>query len=100
MGAVNTETAEPERGLKAFMFEHVYRSEAVLAPIRRSQQIVADLFDRYMETADMPGRWRAAALDGGGAARARVVADFIAGMTDPYAEAEHARLFDGKGPVE
>jgi dGTPase len=32
--------------------------------------------------------------------RARVVADFIAGMTDPYAEAEHSRLFDGREPVE
>jgi dGTPase len=94
-------TAEAERGLKAFMFEKVYRSEAVMAPVRRSQQLVAELFDRYLETAGMPGRWgetaRAADSDAG---RARVVADFIAGMTDPYAEAEHARLFDGKGPVE
>jgi dGTPase len=95
------ETAEAERGLKAFMFEKVYRSEAVMAPVRRSQHLVADLFDRYMATSDMPNRWgetaRAADTD---AARARIVADFIAGMTDPYAEAEHARLFDGKGPVE
>ena len=95
------ETAEAERGLKAFMFEKVYRSEDVMVPVRRSQHLVADLFDRYMATSDMPNRWgetaRAAETDG---ARARIVADFIAGMTDPYAEAEHARLFDGKGPVE
>lgn len=95
------DTAEAERGLKAFMFENVYRSEAVMAPVHRSQHLVADLFDRYMATSDMPNRWgetaRAADTD---AARARIVADFIAGMTDPYAEAEHARLFDGKGPVE
>jgi dGTPase len=94
-------TAEAERGLKAFMFEKVYRSEEVMAPVRRSQHLVGQLFDRYFESADMPGRWgdgaRAADTD---AARARIVADFIAGMTDPYAEAEHARLFDGKGPVE
>jgi dGTPase len=95
------DTAEAERGLKAFMFENVYRSEAVMAPVHRSQHLVADLFERYMATSDMPNRWgetaRAADTD---AARARIVADFIAGMTDPYAEAEHARLFDGKGPVE
>ena len=95
------ETAEAERGLKAFMFEKVYRSEAVMVPVRRSQYLVANLFDRYFESADMPNRWgegaRAAETD---AARARIVADFIAGMTDPYAEAEHLRLFDGKGPVE
>ena len=94
------ETAEAERGLKSFMFEHVYRSEAVMTPVRRSQHLVAELFDRYVDTADMPGRWGAAARDAEGAARARIVADFIAGMTDPYAEAEYSRLFDGKGPVE
>ena len=72
-----------------------------MAPVRRSQEIVADLFDRYMATGDMPGRWGGAAQDApSDAARARVISDFIAGMTDPYAEAEHARLFDGKGPLE
>ena len=95
------ETADAERGLKAFMFEHVYRSEAVMEPVRRSQQLVAELFDRYIASSDMPGRWgKAAAQAPDDAARARIVADFIAGMTDPYAEAEHARLFDGKVPVE
>jgi len=95
------DTADAERGLKAFMFEHVYRSEAVMEPVRRSQQLVAELFDRYIASADMPGRWgKAAAQAPDDAARARIVADFIAGMTDPYAEAEHARLFDGKVPVE
>ena len=94
-------TAEAERELKAFLFEKVYRSESVMAPVRRSQRVVADLFDRYFETADMHGRWGAGARAAGSdSARARVVADFIAGMTDPYAEAEHARLFDGKRPVE
>jgi dGTPase len=28
--------------------------------------------------------------------RARIVADFIAGMTDPYALDEHQRLFDAR----
>jgi dGTPase len=32
-------------------------------------------------------------------ARARVVSDFIAGMTDPYAIEQHARLCDGAGPL-
>jgi dGTPase len=89
-------TAAAEAGLKTFLFGHVYRSELVMAPVRRSEALVGRLFDRYMATADMPGHWgemaRDAATDG---ERARVVADFIAGMTDPYAEAEHARLFDG-----
>ena len=92
----STETATAEQGLKALMFGRVYRSESVMAPVRRSETLVGELFDRYFESADMPNRWgeaaRAAETD---AHRARVVADFIAGMTDPYAETEHARLFDG-----
>lgn len=90
-------TAEAEKGLKAFMYERVYRSEPVMAPVRRSEVVVGELFDRYFAGADMPNKWgqaaRAAKTE---AERARVAADFIAGMTDPYAEAEHTRLFDGQ----
>ncbi len=93
--------AAAERALKAFLFKRVYRSEQVMAPVRQSEALVAALFDHYLASGDMPGRWgRAAATAASAAERARVVADFIAGMTDPYAEADHARLFDGKGPVE
>lgn len=87
-----------ERGLKRFLFERVYRSEAVMVPVRRSEIVVADLYDRYMETLDLPGSWRMAALAADGeAARARIVADFIAGMTDPYALEQHVRLFGTSG---
>jgi dGTPase len=92
--------AKNEISLKAFMFEKVYRSEPVMAPVPRSEALVGELFDRYFATSDMPNRWGEAARKAPSeAARARIIADFIAGMTDPYAAAEHARLFDGKGPV-
>ena len=92
--------AEAERGLKRFLFEHVYRSDEVMAPVRRSQTVVSMLFDHYMVTSAMPGTWGEAARaapDRG--ARARIVADFVAGMTDPYALEQHARLFDGAGAL-
>ena len=86
--------AGAEKELKAFLFSRVYRAEAVMAPVRASEVLVARLFDAYFATGDMPGRWgerfRASNDE---ALRVRLVADFIAGMTDPYAEAEHARLF-------
>ena len=40
----------------------------------------------------MPPEWAARAENGD---LARAVADYIAGMTDRFAIAEHARLFDG-----
>jgi dGTPase len=88
--------SEAEQGLKRFLFENVYRSEAVMVPVRRSQAVVAELFEHYLATRDLPGRWgeaARAALSEGEAAR--VVCDFVAGMTDPYALEQHARLFDG-----
>src|SRR5690606_21583 len=54
-------TAEAEQGLKTFLFDKVYRHEAVMAPVRRSEQVVEDLFARYMETRDLPGVWGLAA---------------------------------------
>lgn len=91
----SAETAEAVQGLKRFLFENVYRSETVMEPVRQSQAVVAELFDHYMSTLDLPGRWgsaaRAAAND---AERARIICDFIAGMTDPYALDQHARRFD------
>jgi len=86
---------EGERGLKAFMFANVYRHESVMAPVRESERVVERLFVRYCESGDIPGRWGAGFAEAPDAAgRARVVADFIAGMTDPFALAEYQRLFD------
>jgi dGTPase len=90
------ETAEAERRLKAFLFERVYRHEAVMVPVRESEMVTEKLFGHYMASADLPGRWGEAANTVAGAARARIVADFIAGMTDPYALDEYARLFDAR----
>lgn len=92
--------AEAERGLKRFMFERVYRSEPVMMPVRLSQVIVGDLFDAYMSGAALPGRWaEALRRSGDDAGRARIVCDFVAGMTDPYAEEQHAALFDAKALI-
>jgi dGTPase len=91
------ETDAAEKGLKRFLYDHVYRHETVMAPVRESEAVVAGLFERYMDGADMPGRWGEAMRNArGDAARARIVADFIAGMTDPYALDEYQRLFDAR----
>ena len=90
-------TAEAERGLKDFLFAGVYRHESVMVSVRQSEAVVTELFAHYLTTRDLPGRWGAMAkhaLDQ--AALARIICDFIAGMTDPYAIDEYARLFDAR----
>jgi dGTPase len=95
--AFSQATADGERGLKAFLFERVYRHEAVMVPVRQSEQVVTELFARFLVTRDLPGRWGiAAAAAGDDQHLARIIADFIAGMTDPYALDQYARLFDAR----
>lgn len=87
--------ARDEKALKTFLFSKVYRHPSVMAPVATGEAVVRRLFDRYLETGDMPGRWAEAyqnAADGHG--HARVVCDFVAGMTDPFAIEEYTRLFD------
>ena len=68
-----------------------------MGPVRTSESVVAALFDSYLGDNGMPGRWGEAADAAPDATvRARIVSDFIAGMTDPYALDEYARLFDAR----
>ena len=95
--AFSPDTAVAEKGLKAVLFKRVYRDEAVMRPVRESEALVERLFAAYMDSADMPGRWgEAARAAADPSALARIVADFIAGMTDPYAQDEYQRLFDAR----
>jgi len=82
-------------GLQDYLFANLYRHPRVTAIMVAAASIVADLFRRYMaEPAEMTGPWGAAGARDHEAARAQVVADFVAGMTDRFAIKEHRRLFD------
>jgi dGTPase len=84
-----------EQELKSFLYANLYRHPDVMAVRANADRIVRELFDAYMSDAGaMPANWRDDAPDGDGRNRARVVADFLAGMTDTYALREHRRLFD------
>jgi len=75
----------------------MYRHQRLVRIREQAGLIVRDLFLRFFTAPDlMPAEWaEAAARAGAGEARrARVVCDYIAGMTDRYAAADHRRLFD------
>jgi dGTPase len=81
--------------LKKFLMERVYRSPRVMRVMRDAEAAVTALFGRYLEDEmALPAAWLAAARGASGRKRARVIGDFVAGMTDRYAMAEHRRLFD------
>ncbi|MCA3560997.1 MAG: deoxyguanosinetriphosphate triphosphohydrolase [Aestuariivirga sp.] len=79
--------AEQNRALQSFLNERMYRHEKVEKIMARARRVMHDLFDAYMQDQKLlPAGWQ----DG----RPRQICDFIAGMTDRYAIAEHKRLFD------
>jgi len=80
--------------LKKFLHRHLYSHEQKLAMTRKVQAIVQDLFAAYRADAGrMPAQFAAASASAANDAdRARVVADYIAGMTDRYAISAHEAL--------
>ena len=86
---------DDSRRIKAFLFEHMYRHPRLVAVRRRARTIVQDLATRMLADPEaLPAAWRAGSDSRDPGAHARRVADYIAGMTDRHAVAEHRRLFD------
>ncbi len=79
-------------GLKRFLNKHLYRHEQKLAMTEKVQAVLKDLFQIYMTDIDrMPPQFSSLADKQDQTSRARVVADYISGMTDRFAIAEHER---------
>ncbi|MEP6966387.1 MAG: deoxyguanosinetriphosphate triphosphohydrolase [Polaromonas sp.] len=95
------EMARQSALLKRFLLQNLYRHAQVVQTTQTAQQVVRDLFQAYM--AD-PGQMPQGHMDrfdrfdgidssqAAGARPERVVADYIAGMTDRFAAREHERL--------
>jgi dGTPase len=84
-----------DRALKRFLFDRMYRHSTVNRMTAKARRVVRDLFTFYIQQPDcLPGEWRQQAEGADRAAGARLIADYIAGMTDRYALEEHQRLFD------
>ncbi|MGR3496694.1 deoxyguanosinetriphosphate triphosphohydrolase [Citreimonas sp.] len=82
------------RQIRAFLFENMYRAPRVMEQRARVTRVVEDLFPRFMaDPALLPARWQteiAGLRDE--TALARLVADYVAGMTDRFALQLHADL--------
>lgn len=94
--AFSEEMRANERPLRAFLRERMYRHYKVNRVTTKCKRVVRDLFELFLaEPECLPPEWsRRAATAGDEAARARVVADYVAGMTDRSALEEHVRTFD------
>ncbi|MEZ5843751.1 MAG: deoxyguanosinetriphosphate triphosphohydrolase [Hyphomicrobiaceae bacterium] len=81
--------------LRTFLFDHLYHHPRVLRVMSGAERIVADLVTLYLnEPGSLPETWRRDLADLDERHAMRHIADFVAGMTDRFAIAEHRRLFD------
>ena len=94
-----SESVETSLGdLRHFLHEHMYRAEKVKIMTERAARLVQALFDSFFnKPALLPVTWVERFSDKtlleDLPSRARMVADYIAGMTDRFAETEYKRLF-------
>lgn len=83
--------------LRKFLFDRMYRHYTIERIRVKVGRILPELFHAFLdEYRLLPGHWqtRILAAGDGRAERARVICDYVAGMTDRFAIREHERLFD------
>ncbi|OHB27857.1 MAG: deoxyguanosinetriphosphate triphosphohydrolase [Phenylobacterium sp. RIFCSPHIGHO2_01_FULL_69_31] len=80
--------------LRAFLMERMYRHWKVNRTRSQARRMLAEMFQLFMAEPDvLPAEWFARAQGRDEAGRARVVCDYIGGMTDRFAIEEHRKLF-------
>lgn len=80
--------------IRSFLFDRMYRAPSVVVMRAQVTQVVEELFPYFMAHPDqLPKQWRKdVELAQGEIALARIVSDYISGMTDRFALQEHERL--------
>jgi len=83
-----------DKKLKKFLYANLYRHPQVTATMDRAGTVLRDLFRHFSENIDeLPEERRALIQETEGRSTSRVLADYIAGMTDRFALKEHTRIF-------
>jgi dGTPase len=93
----SNELDESKRELKRFLLKNLYQHYQVNRMTVKANKVVNDLFAAFFDTPYvLPHEYQEKISEQGGndVSKARVIADYIAGMTDRYAMKEYSRLFD------
>jgi dGTPase len=92
--AFSRDMAEDLSALRLFLMERMYRHWRVNRTRSQARRILAEMFQLFLAEPDvLPTEWFARVDGRDEAGRARVVCDYIAGMTDRFAIEEHRKLF-------
>jgi dGTPase len=94
--AFSDDMERAHKQIKEFLFTRMYRHAAVLPVWKNAEKIVRGLFSIFFADPDkMPEEWALASRPCDETGRARVVSDYIAGMTDRYALAQAEQWLSG-----
>lgn len=93
--AFSQEMQGNEQALKKFLFERMYRHYKLNRMSSKAKKVVREVFQLLVEEPGcLPTEWQRLAGAPQSSETARVVCDYIAGMTDRYALDEYRRLLD------
>ncbi|WP_299827035.1 deoxyguanosinetriphosphate triphosphohydrolase [uncultured Roseobacter sp.] len=83
--------------IRSFLFDRMYRAPSVVKMRAQVTQVVEELFPYFMAHPDqLPKQWRKDVQEVSDEIDlARIVSDYISGMTDRFALQEHERLISG-----
>ena len=86
--------------LRKFLFAKMYRHYKVNRMASKAKRVISELFNLFMEDPTvLPDEWRYSGKKNFKNNQARLISDYIAGMTDRYALLEYDRLFDFKAKL-
>lgn len=92
--AFSAEMAADLKDLRAFLHGRMYRHYRVNRMRSQARRALADMFQLFMSEPEvLPTQWFERTRNRDEAGRARLVCDYLAGMTDRYAYEEHRRLY-------
>jgi dGTPase len=92
--AFSRDMVEDLGALRAFLMERMYRHWKVNRTRSQARRMLAEMFQLFLGEPDvLPAEWYARTQGRNEAGVARVVCDYIAGMTDRFAIEEHRKLF-------
>ncbi len=92
--SMSDEVAKASKGLREFMFKHLYRNSVAKAHDHKADGIIVALYNYFAENPNMMNEvYREEYKESG----IEAVKDYIAGMTDKYVVKEYEKIFIPKG---
>lgn len=101
IASFSDEFREQEKPLRKFLYDNMYRHYKVNRMMGQASRVVSELFDLFInDPSILPTEMRIHCEGANNPITGRVVCDYIAGMTDSFAIAEHRKLFSVTGYLQ